>query len=799
MRLPPKPPEAASDSHTVAGSRRDAAGDWRGAWARMLRRMEVPGALGRRWLAVSAIALGMGVLLSWLTFARSNAVLEVALPLIERDLPTLWTISELQGAASEGQQIAYELYSSADLLRFQTRAAMLRAQTAPRMRQLQRAFPDAQGQVPLAHLEVLQGDADRLLLSLERNFGAPPVDIARVHGILEQISHNAGQRKLSLDTLAGSVRAQAEERGRFTRERIRSIIMLAVVFSALLLGATISISYFLAAYLRGASDRQRLALFPERNPNPVINLDRNGAVTYANPGSVAMSVGLQMASPTSLLPLDLHERLEHLRSSRAERAHWEYSLETRIIDISIHQLEDFGTFHVYLSDVTERKQAEAQLEFQAFHDPLTRLPNRRAFENQIQQALTDGQTGAVLLLGADRFQSIVDTLGHAVADRVLCLIGDRLARLAHLDDRLCRIHRFDGELFSILLPQLASPDVDVMDCAARIAREMSAPFVVDGREMFFSLAIGIVCFPQDGATVGELLRNADTALQAVKSSGGRAALRYTAEMSARVLERYEFEHELQRALDRGELELHYQPQLEISSGRITGVEALLRWRHPVKGMISPADFIPIAEETGSILAIGNWVLATACEQNRKWQAAGFPPLVMAVNISPRQFFDTSLPQMVSRALQSSRLAPQWLELEVTEGTAMHDVDMAIATLHAFKAIGVGISIDDFGTGHSSLSYLKRFPVDKLKIDRSFIENMTSDHSDAAIARSVIELGHSLGLTVLAEGVETQEQLNLLTEYGCEGYQGYLCSRPRSATDLRELLAQYRAGPPRHAH
>lgn len=798
MRQPQKPPEAAPDSQTVAGPRQHAVRDWRGAWGRMSRRIEVPGGLGRRWLAVSGIALAMGVLLSWLTFARSNAVLEVALPLIDRDLPTLWTISELQGAASESQQIAYELYSTSDRLRFQSRAATLKSQTVSRMRQLEQAFPDPGGEAPLGHLADLHGEADRLLLSLDRIFGAPPVDMSGAHGLLEQISNNAGQRKVWLDTLAGNVRAQAEERGRFTRERIRSIIMLAVVFSALLLAATISISYFLAAYLRGASDRQRLALFPERNPNPVINLDRNGAVTYANPGSVAMAVGLQMASPTSLLPWNLHERLDQLRSSRTERAHWEYSLDTRIIDISIHQLEDFGTFHVYLSDVTERKHAEAQLEYQAFHDPLTRLPNRRSFENQVQQALTDGQTGAVLLLGADRFQSIVDTLGHAVADRVLCLIGDRLAQLTRQDSRLCRIHRFDGELFSVLLPQLASPDADAMECAARVAREMSVPFVVDGREMFFSLAIGIVCFPRDGSTVGELLRNADTALQAVKSSGGRAALRYTPEMSSRVLERYEFEHELQRALDRGELELLYQPQLEIPSGRMIGVEALLRWRHPVKGMISPADFIPIAEETGTILAIGNWVLATACEQNRQWQAAGLPPLVMAVNISPRQFFDTALPQMVTRALENSGLAPQWLELEVTEGTAMHDVDMAIATLHAFKAMGVGISIDDFGTGHSSLSYLKRFPVNKLKIDRSFIENMAVDRSDAAIARSVIELGHSLGLTVMAEGVETQAQLDLLTGYGCEGYQGYLCSRPRSATDLHDLLEQHHARKTDHA-
>ncbi|MBA2238742.1 MAG: bifunctional diguanylate cyclase/phosphodiesterase [Lysobacter sp.] len=798
MHSPPQPPDAATDPPSAGGRRRHADEVWRAGWDRLARDLQVPGALWRRWLVFTVVALAMGVLLSWLTFARSSAVLEVAAPLIERDLPAIWMISELQGAASESQQIAYELYGSSNLEKFRSRIEALGGLTAPRMRQLRDALPESEGQARLARLQGLQSEAERLLQALDRTFASPPVDRVGAHALLERISDNAGRRKQWLDTLAGSVHAQAEERGRFTRERIRSIIVLTVVFSALLLGATISISYFLAVFLRGASDRQRLALFPERNPSPVINLNRRGAVTYANPGSVAMAGALRMASPTLLLPGNLDEKLQELRESGSDRLHWEYALDTRIIDISVHRLEDFGTFHVYLSDVTERKHAEAQLEYQAFHDVLTRLPNRRAFENRIQHALADGRLGAVLLLGTDRFQSVVDTLGHAVADRIVCLIGDRLALLASGNDRTWHVHRFDGELFSVLLPRLESPD-EALDCAARIAQEMSAPFNVDGQELFFSLAIGIASFPGDGTSVGELLRNADTALQTVKSGGGRAALRYTAQMSARVLERYEFEHELQRALDRGELELHYQPQLAILSGRITGVEALLRWRHPVKGMISPADFIPIAEETGAIVEIGKWVLATACEQNRRWQAAGLPPLVMAVNISPRQFFDTGLPQMVLRALEGSQLAPQWLELEVTEGTAMHDVDTAIATLHAFKSMGVSLSIDDFGTGHSSLAYLKRFPIDKLKIDRSFVHNMVEDRSDAAIARSVIELGHSLGLTIMAEGVETQAQLDLLLSYGCEGYQGYLCSRPKRAGDLSALLEEHHSTQVGYAH
>lgn len=733
----------------------------------------------------------MGLLLSWLTYARSNAVLDVALPLIDRDLPTLWVISELQGAASDSQQIAYEFYNSADRDRFRSRADGLRRHATPRLQQLRRAFTDVDGRVQVDYLQQLQRDADRLFSALDHTFASRQVNLSQAHEIFEQIAANAGTRKGRLDVLAGSVRAQAEERGRATRAGIRGIIVLAAVFSMLLFVATVTIGYFLAAYLWGASDRQRLALFPERNPSPVISLDRAGAVTYANPGAVAMATSLQAASPALLLPDDLDARLDQLRVSVSDKLRWEYSFGARIIDISIHRLEDFATFHVYLSDVTERRQAETQLAFQAFHDVLTRLPNRRAFEGRIEEALASGLPGAVMLLGTDRFQSVVDTLGHAVADRVLCHIADRLAPFLDGDQNACCIHRFDGELFSVLLPRIAAAD-DATAFAARIADEMIAPFVIDSRELFFSFSIGIVNFPQDGASVGELLRNADTALQTVKRAGGRAALRYVGEMSARALQRLEVEHELRHAVEHGELELHYQPQVEIASGRITGIEALLRWRHPVKGMISPADFIPIAEETGAIVDIGNWVLATACGQNRMWQAAGLPPLVMAVNISPRQFVDPGLPRMVSRALDSSGLDAQWLELEITEGAAMHDVDMAIATLHAFKAIGVSLSIDDFGTGYSSLAYLKRFPIDKLKVDQSFVRNMVEVPSDAAIARSVIELGHSLGLTVIAEGVETQAQLHLLGSYGCEEFQGYLYSRPMPAAEVRAMLEAHYA-------
>ncbi|MBS0455988.1 MAG: bifunctional diguanylate cyclase/phosphodiesterase [Proteobacteria bacterium] len=578
-----------------------------------------------------------------------------------------------------------------------------------------------------------------------------------------------------------------------TRARLGDIVIFVVLPSAVLFVAIAVVGFFLVARVREIGERQRLALFPERNPTPVIRLNADGVIAYANPSAFTMAAALGAASPMALLPNDLTVRLEKLRQSQGANLRWEYRVGAWLIDISVHRLEESAGFHIYLSDVTERREAEAQLEFQAFHDALTNLPNRRAFEKTVAMALEERRTGAVLLLSVDRFQAVVDTLGYAVADRVLCDIADRLALLTAGDPSTCCIHRFDGELFSALVPQFDAPN-EFASFASRVAGEMAAPFVIHGREMFFSFSIGVAHFPQDGADVSELLRNADTALQSVKRRGGRGAVRYIEAMSTRALERLEVEHALRRAVERDELELHYQPQLDLASGRIVGVEALVRWRHPMKGMVSPADFIPIAEETGAIIEIGIWILATACAENRRWQEAGLPPLVMAVNISPRQFADPQLPQTVLQALESSGLAPQWLELEITEGAAMHDVDAAITVLHAFKAIGIGLSMDDFGTGYSSLSYLKRFPIDRLKVDQSFVRHMIDEPTDAAIVRSIIVLGHSLDLGVIAEGVETQAQLSLLTKFGCKQVQGYVFGRPRPAAEMRALLQEHLARP-----
>ncbi|MBL8450598.1 MAG: EAL domain-containing protein [Dechloromonas sp.] len=749
-----------------------------------------PISMNLRWWTFSSIALVMGVLLSLLTYLRSEAVLDVARPLIDRDLPTLRVIAELKGATADSERIASEFYNSTDRDRFRARVAVVREGTAPRMQYLRTAITDHEGKLQLDVLEDLQRSAEQLSGDLDRALDSSHVDIAKVRTTMERLSANATALSDRLDVLASGVQAQAENRGEATTARLRDIIFLVAVFSVMILLATLVIGYFVSAYLKEAQERRRLALFPERNPNPVISLHLDGTLAYANPGAVALATSLEVSSPTALLPDDLMVRTSAIGVNGDDRLRWEYAVGERIVGIVIHRFDDLDSYHVYLSDITERKRAEAQLEFQAFNDILTGLPNRRRFQDLLGEATTAGRGGAILLISVDRFQALVNTLGHGVAELVLRQIAERLAPLAGSSQIACCIHRFDGDLFAALLPRVEKTS-DAADFAARAQQAMASPFVVDGRELFFALNIGIASFPDDGADAGALLRNADTALQQAKRFGGGGAIHYLPAMNALALERLEVEHSLRRAVERGEFELFYQPQVELESCRIIGVEALIRWRHPIKGMISPADFIPVAEETGLINELGNWVLATACAQLRDWQDAGLPPVVMAVNISPRQFVDPDLERTVRIALNENGLEPHLLELEVTEGAAMHDVGAAIEKLQSFKKIGVRLSIDDFGTGYSSLAYLKRFPIDKLKIDQSFVRNMTEDASDAAIARAVIALGHSLGLAVIAEGVETDEHRRLLGDYGCEEFQGYLFSRPKPAGEVRAMLEKQR--------
>lgn len=444
------------------------------------------------------------------------------------------------------------------------------------------------------------------------------------------------------------------------------------------------------------------------------------------------------------------------------------------------------------ADVTERKRSEERLSFLANYDPVTTLPNRNLFTDRLAQAMRNaerrGTRLALLFLDLDSFKTVNDTLGHAAGDALLTQVAERLSSVIRTADTVSRI---GGDEFTIILENLAR-DEDAALVAQKIGEQSSRPYQIMSREVYVSTSIGIALYPADGNTVDALLMSADAAMYRAKASGRNNFQFYTKEANAGARERLELSSELRRALERAELALHYQPQVTAHDGRVVGFEALLRWRSPTRGDVPPGLFIPILEETGLIVPVGQWVLREACRWASAVTAGGDSAPLISVNLSARQFAHPDLYRTVETALSASRLPAERLELEITESSLI-DPQMNIATMNRLKQIGVRLTIDDFGTGYSSLSYLKRFPIDRLKIDASFVRDVASDRDDAAIATAIIGLGRTLGLRVVAEGVETPEQLAFLRREGCDEIQGYLVARPMTGDATLAWLRAWRAG------
>ena len=437
-------------------------------------------------------------------------------------------------------------------------------------------------------------------------------------------------------------------------------------------------------------------------------------------------------------------------------------------------------------DISAQKNAELKIRELADFDTLTGLPNRRLLRDRVMQLLATAEREeaqfALMFLDLDHFKRINDSLGHSFGDELLCSVAQRLSTLVRRVDTLARL---GGDEFILAMPGIhAAAAVDV---ARRLLDECSKPFFVAGHELTVTPSVGISIYPQDGIDMETLLRNADAAMYKAKELGRNTFQFYAAEMNTATLERLMMESNLRRALINREFVLHYQPLVSLQSGLIIGVEALIRWQHPDLGMIMPDRFIRVAEETGLINPIGDWVLCEACRQAQAWVDAGLPAMLMAVNVAPVQFRQSGFVDVVAGALAASGLSANLLELEVTERTVMNDAEINMGTLGALHRMGVGLSLDDFGTGYSSLAYLKRFPVGKLKIDRSFIRDLETDQDDRAIASTIVSMGRNLRLTVLAEGVETQQQLALLRSMDCDMAQGFLFSRALSAEKMTELL------------
>ncbi|TVY05501.1 putative bifunctional diguanylate cyclase/phosphodiesterase [Paenibacillus cremeus] len=440
-----------------------------------------------------------------------------------------------------------------------------------------------------------------------------------------------------------------------------------------------------------------------------------------------------------------------------------------------------------IMDIRHREFTERQLTYLAYHDVLTGLPNRQMFQQSlslsIRGAKASGRQLAVMFIDLSRFNHVNDTFGHTFGDKLLIEAAERLKAGLHAGDR---VSRQGGDEFTILVEDIESAQ-DAEKIASKLIKLLGRPFKIEGHEMRVGCSIGIAMYPLDGEDAVTLMKNADNAMYRAKERGKNNSQFYKPEMNETVIQKLVMEEWLNKALEQDEFVLYYQPQIDIFSSQMNGMEALIRWNHPSLGFISPGEFIPLAEETGLIIPLGNWVLRTACMQNKYWQRLGFTPLKMAVNISPIQFHQPDFVNVVLDALNESGLEPRYLELEITEGIAMHHVDQVIEKLQTLRDLGIHISMDDFGTGYSSLNYLKKFPINKLKIAQQFVRDIGEDPDDAAIVHAIMAMAHSLKLNVIAEGVETEEQLAFLLDANCREIQGYIYSKPIPSEDFTALL------------
>jgi diguanylate cyclase (GGDEF)-like protein/PAS domain S-box-containing protein len=559
--------------------------------------------------------------------------------------------------------------------------------------------------------------------------------------------------------------------------------------------------------VRSEAELRKLSRAIEQSVSSVIITDPEGIIEYVNPqftrttGYAADEVlggKLNMLKSGHTQP----ERYQELWSTITQGQVWEGELVNKrkngelyweLVSISPVRNEHGAITHFVglQHDISERKKLEEQINFFAYYDELTQLPNRNLLAQRFAQAVTRRHPDtllAVLSLDLSRFKLINDSLGHRIGDAVLRTIGRRLSHVARGHDTIAR---YGGDEFVAILPDVQHVD-DVSAIAQRMLDAVAQPIELDGHELRLSLHIGISLMPQDGNDLDTLLRNAATALHQASREGRNHFRFYTEELNAEASARLSLEHALRRALEQNELELHYQPKVDMANGHVVGVEALARWCHPTEGWIPPQQFIPVAEDTGLIQPLGEWALREACRQARRWQEAGLTPVTVAVNLSAPQLRQPSLVAAVSRVLEETRLEPRYLELELTESAVMESPETTAEVLRQLKALGLSLAIDDFGTGYSSLSHLGRFPFDTLKIDRSFVADITTAPDQATIAMTIIAMAESLRLTVVAEGVETEAQAVYLRDKGCDLLQGYLFSRPLPAGELAQLLREGRS-------
>lgn len=535
-------------------------------------------------------------------------------------------------------------------------------------------------------------------------------------------------------------------------------------------------------------DINRLASFPELSPNPILEFDFDGNITYTNPAAnLCFSDFLITSTNSNPLIAGLSDKPTESSGGLIIR---EIKIQDRYFEQYVHYLSKQNVIRTYIFDITERKNSEEKLKYQAFHDTLTGIPNRDFFYWKLAKLLQKRKISqeklAVLFIDIDRFKNINETLNHTTGDKLLESFAQRLTSCL---PSYCFLSRWGGDEFTLIVP-LDENFLTAKNIAEIIINSLKNPFLIKKYTIYVTCSIGIATYPDDGLEEKQLIKNADIALFRAKQMGKNNCQFYTTQLSQEQMLLFELENGLYNALENHELFLNFQPQFNLKTNMMSGVEVLLRWLHPTLGAVSPAKFIPLAEETGLIISIGEWVLEKACIEGKKWQDLGYLPLLIAVNVSGKQFQQENFIDQVKNILNKTKFDPNYLEIEITETILMQDVEKTDLIIRELSALGVKFSLDDFGTGYSSLSYLKKFPFDTIKIDQSFVRDLDVNKQDQALVSAVITLAKGYSMKVVAEGVETENQKSLLKKLNCDIIQGWLVSKPLKQADFSNYLTKY---------
>lgn len=742
--------------------------------------------LNKKIIAVFLLILLAGAGLSALIWLDGNKVMRIAATLTEESLPRFDTISRLRAALFSQKPILYEYYATTDRQAFLQRYTQAKMETQQAIRSIQAM---QNGSPELARIEAGVDRIAWLAKKLDETLGDANTDWDHARELLAEVSDVEHTLQPDIAALVEINQKVVNRSGQTALAYTRSMITMVIGFSVLIFLITLFVGYYANAYIATTAERKRLALFAENSPHPMMRLNWDGGLLYANHASKELARSMRLEDPSTLLPSDLAAKIDRLHVSSEPIMEWEYEHDGRAFQCNLHLLRELQMCHLYLVDITERKRAEQRLTHHAYHDAVTSLPNRSMFHERLDKLLPQATTRkavAMLMIKPDRIKLVLESQGYTASDQLLAAMAARLRELISQQPALAmapELFRFEGAAFGVLVPEVEDREL-LASIGHHLKIGMLHALQVADREYHFTLSIGAALAPAHGRDADTLFKNAEVVVNRVRAEGGNDFRLFSPELGEQREQTISLERGLRRAIERGELALHYQPQVDLAENRVIGVEALLRWNSKTHGRISPAQFIPLAEEAGLIVSIGHWVLREACLQAQRWSAQNLAPITLAVNISARQLQHPDFVASVGQVLRDTGLDPARLELEITESVAMQDAERTIATLNALRRLGVGLAIDDFGTGFSSLSYLQRFPLDKIKVDQSFVRNITRDDT---IALSVILLARSLQLRVIAEGVETRDQVEVLRSHGCEEMQGYYFGRPMPAEEAQELL------------